>query len=303
MTDQPTSPYPAIILTHLRAFGEQEKQFARSVEFFRAHGLADIFERYPDVDALAYQICGDAFSTEVKGDFAGVIVAGEHDAAHPANREAKRLIDALALAEEALWTEDSLDLAVLARRTDENVEITVHDPSDDPASRLLELVEDGGPIPAGYTQGRDGAGKLPAGPITSAATRPRGAAMPDGPMPPFDPAVELAGALAALASWLSCTTASTRTTTVFRDSVVDRLAQLAHQAEDQYERVAPASGEVPTPAQGITLARLLRSRLRDPSDYATVSLGDVIALPDGYIAVRFKDGFEAGIDRDGVASS
>jgi hypothetical protein len=165
MTDQPTSPYPAIILTHLRAFGEQEKQFARSVEFFRAHGLTDIFERYPDVDALAYQICGDAFSTEVKGDFAGVIVAGDRDDAHPASREAKRLIDALALAAEALWTEDCLDLAVLARRTDENVEITVHDPSDDPTSRLLELVEDGEPIPAGYTQDREGTGKLPAGRI------------------------------------------------------------------------------------------------------------------------------------------
>lgn len=135
------------------------------------------------------------------------------------------------------------------------------------------------------------------------AARPRGAAIPDGPMPTFDPAVELAESLAAIALWLSFTTPNTRTTTVFRDSVVDRLEQLAHQAEDQYERVAPASGEVPTPAQGITLARLLRSRLRDPSDYATVSLGDVIALPDGYIAVRFKDGFEAGIDRDGVASS
>jgi hypothetical protein len=47
----------------------------------------------------------------------------------------------------------------------------------------------------------------------------------------------------------------------------------------------------------------LRSRLREPSHYATVSLGDVIALPDGYVAVRFSDGFEAGIARHGAASS
>jgi len=130
---------------------------------------------------------------------------------------------------------------------------------------------------------------LPAVPARSNATLPQ--------------ARELADSLAALAMSLSSTSSSTRATTVFRDSIADRFAELAHQAEDQYARIHPASGETPTPAQGLTLARLLRSRLRNPSDSATVSLGDVFALPDGYIAVRFSDGFEAGVDRDGVASS
>jgi hypothetical protein len=125
----------------------------------------------------------------------------------------------------------------------------------------------------------------------------------DRPIPAPDPGAELANSLAAIASWLSLTTASTRTTDVFRDGLVDRLAQLAHQAEAQYERVEPVSGDAPTPAQGIALGRLLRSRLRQASDYAIVSLGGVLALPDGYIAVRFDNGFEAGIDRDGATSS
>jgi hypothetical protein len=123
-----------------------------------------------------------------------------------------------------------------------------------------------------------------------------------GPIPRCDPAGQLTDSLAELASWLLDTSTEIRTTIVFRDSLADRLAQLAHHAEEQYERVAPPAGETPTAAQGIALARLLRSRLREPSQYATVSLGD-IALPDGYVAVRFSDGFEAGIARAGATSS
>ncbi len=131
-----------------------------------------------------------------------------------------------------------------------------------------------------------------------------GAAMSsEGPMPAHDPGAELDDALAALAGWLSYTAVGTRTTDVFRDRLTDRLAKLSHQAEAQYVRVEPASGDAPTPAQGIALARLLRGRLRDPSRRATVTLGDALSLPDGYIAVRFDDNFEAGIARDGATST
>ncbi len=50
----------------------------------------------------------------------------------------------------------------------------------------------------------------------------------DRPIPAPDPGAELADSLAAIASWVSLTTASTRPTDVFRDGLVDRLAQLAH---------------------------------------------------------------------------
>jgi hypothetical protein len=124
----------------------------------------------------------------------------------------------------------------------------------------------------------------------------------DRPIPSCDPASQPSDSLAELASWLLGTSTEIRTTLVFRDSLAGRLAQLAHRAEGQ-ERVVPPAGETPTAAKGIALARLFRSRLHEPSHYATVSLGDVIALPDGYVAVRFSDGFEAGIARDGAASS
>jgi hypothetical protein len=125
----------------------------------------------------------------------------------------------------------------------------------------------------------------------------------DGPMPTHNPAAEIADALAELAAWVSRTAVRTRTTDVFRDSLVQRLAKLSHQAETDYVRIAPANGDTPTLAQGLALAQLLRSRLRDPSDHATVGLGDVLSLPDGYITVRFNGGFEAGIARDGATSS
>jgi hypothetical protein len=123
------------------------------------------------------------------------------------------------------------------------------------------------------------------------------------PIPRCDPESSLTDSLAALASWLLDTSPDLRTGIVFRDSLIDCLARLSHQAEENYERISPATGETPTAAQGLALAQLLRSRLRAPSDYATVSLGGVISLPDGYVAVRFSDRFEAGIDRDGATSS
>jgi hypothetical protein len=163
MTGQPLSPYPAIVLTHLRALDEHKTEFTRSIEVFARQGVAELFERYPEVTALAYDICGNSESTEVHGDLAGVIVAGARDDAHPANREAKRLVDALALAEEAVWShDDNLDLAVLARRCDTQIETTVHDPSDDCASALLDLVVAGEPIPPGYTPRPDDDAGVPA---------------------------------------------------------------------------------------------------------------------------------------------
>ena len=79
------------------------------------------------------------------------------------------------------------------------------------------------------------------------------------------------------------------------------LAEFARQVRDEYERVV-GDEEVPTNAQGIALARFLRSAFRDKTIGAAVSRGSA-GLPDDYVYVRLTDGYEAGIAPDGRVST
>lgn len=81
-----------------------------------------------------------------------------------------------------------------------------------------------------------------------------------------------------------------------------RLSQLAVHARECYARLLPADGEIPTSAQGVALARFLRGHLRDRSHYATVCRGGA-GLPDSCLYVRFDDGYEGGIEREGRTST
>jgi hypothetical protein len=81
-----------------------------------------------------------------------------------------------------------------------------------------------------------------------------------------------------------------------------QLNTLAEQAREQYARLLPANGEIPTSAQGVALARFLRPHLRDGRGCATVCRG-AVGLPDSYVYVRLDDGYEGGIDREGRVST
>ena len=81
-----------------------------------------------------------------------------------------------------------------------------------------------------------------------------------------------------------------------------QLNTLAEQAREQYARLLPANGEIPTIAQGVALAHFLRPHLRDGRGCATVCCG-AAGLPDSYVYVRLDDGYEGGIDREGRVST
>jgi hypothetical protein len=78
-----------------------------------------------------------------------------------------------------------------------------------------------------------------------------------------------------------------------------QLSRLARQARENYERLLPAEGKTPTAAQGVAIARFVRSR---SAGQATITLG-VLGLPDNFIHVRFPDGHEGGIDPEGRTST
>jgi hypothetical protein len=63
--------------------------------------------------------------------------------------------------------------------------------------------------------------------------------------------------------------------------------------------------DVPTPAQGLALAKFLRSFFRGEKideHYATVSLGGQ-GLSNEYVLVQMGSGYTGGIDRDGRVST
>lgn len=81
------------------------------------------------------------------------------------------------------------------------------------------------------------------------------------------------------------------------------LQALARECEEEYVH-AHADGEIPTPAQGFMLARLLRrGLLGEPAEqrHARVTLSGA-GRSGEYIHVRLSDGYEAGIDREGRVS-
>lgn len=84
-----------------------------------------------------------------------------------------------------------------------------------------------------------------------------------------------------------------------RDDLAVRASELSNEVAADYV-AASSEGELPTPAQGVALARFLRGRLTNGP--AQVSLGG-FSLPDGYISVFCEGGYEAGIDRDGRTST
>lgn len=86
-------------------------------------------------------------------------------------------------------------------------------------------------------------------------------------------------------------------------SLAQQLSTLGDDARENYERLLPPEGETPTAAQGVALARFLRSRLRDSGSHARVARGTGILLPEGFLHVVFDDGYEGGIDRDGQVST
>lgn len=149
MPNMPPQQYPEMIDTSLRLLCEQTAHFERAVILWSTRGVEEIFERHPNLDALAYQLNVSPCSEEVHNELAGVIVAGKRDSAHPANTEAKLLVDTLERAADHLWAGDCYERAVLARRTTRAIEITEYSPRDHAAETLLDLVESGESIPEG----------------------------------------------------------------------------------------------------------------------------------------------------------
>ncbi len=86
------------------------------------------------------------------------------------------------------------------------------------------------------------------------------------------------------------------------NDLAQELCGLARQARENYERLLPPEGETPTVAQGVALARFLRSRLGQPGGQATITRGG-LGLPEHFVHVRFAGGYEGGIDRDGRVST
>jgi hypothetical protein len=110
-------------------------------------------------------------------------------------------------------------------------------------------------------------------------------------------------AIAQLALSITMTPGVTRGEQAWLNNLIERLGELADQATTEYERVRPVEGDSPTAAQGVALATFLRSRLQHPDEYATVSLGSPAGMLPNYVLVRFSDGYEGGIDREGRVST
>lgn len=82
------------------------------------------------------------------------------------------------------------------------------------------------------------------------------------------------------------------------------VSEFANVCEKEYVRLSD-DDETPTVAQGVALARFLRSHFRRDdvsSRYANVARGGA-GLSDTYLHVRFGDGFEGGIAPDGSVST
>lgn len=79
------------------------------------------------------------------------------------------------------------------------------------------------------------------------------------------------------------------------------LSEWADAVEQLYARLD--EGEVVTNAQGVSLARFLRSHFRaDPLTNATVTLGGM-GLSTDYLLVRMADGYTGGIAQNGDTST
>jgi hypothetical protein len=80
------------------------------------------------------------------------------------------------------------------------------------------------------------------------------------------------------------------------------LAGFATQVREEYERVhgRTIGDRIPTPAQGVALARFMQTLAIHGQ--VTITLGGA-GLPGDYLHVRFHDGYEGGIDPDGRVST
>ena len=92
----------------------------------------------------------------------------------------------------------------------------------------------------------------------------------------------------------------------FKTAMVEHLVALdglRQDFEDNWVH-ADTEGEVPTVAQGVALARFLRPHFQMDAVNrgAFVSRGGQ-GLGDNYLYVRFNDGYEGGIAKDGSTST
>jgi hypothetical protein len=82
------------------------------------------------------------------------------------------------------------------------------------------------------------------------------------------------------------------------------LCEFAEQVRDEYVR-ADAEGKVPTNAQGIAIARVIRGRWAGDIDY-NVTVGREMSFDGGKsprIGFHFVDGFTGGIAPDGSVNT
>jgi hypothetical protein len=78
------------------------------------------------------------------------------------------------------------------------------------------------------------------------------------------------------------------------------ITELARECAEEHVH-AHGDGEIPTPAQGIALARLIRRQSAAPATqlpFTVIALGRANAIDDT-VWVRFADGSERCIDREG----
>ena len=78
--------------------------------------------------------------------------------------------------------------------------------------------------------------------------------------------------------------------------------------EDCYVQVTPTEGQVwedemPTRLQALALGRFLRPHFRDPRQASAFVSAGGNGLPRSYVYVRFNDGYEGGIDKEGKTST
>lgn len=87
------------------------------------------------------------------------------------------------------------------------------------------------------------------------------------------------------------------------ENLAEELASIHMELEREWVH-ASTDGEVPTVAQGIALARFLRPHFTGDKSHwgAFVSRGGA-GLGDSYLHVRFNDGYEGGIAKDGSTST
>jgi hypothetical protein len=86
------------------------------------------------------------------------------------------------------------------------------------------------------------------------------------------------------------------------DDLAHQLCAFARESRENYELLLPPEGETPTAAQGVALARFLRSRFGERCGQATITRGG-LGLPDHFVHVLFPDGYQGGIDREGNVST